>query len=114
MEAIHCPCRGEGLTKAGVMRKLAGTIHAAARRHYSNYKYSQSCLAVDLKPEDHHGCISHRCALSSTTPDQQQMATSSKNYSATTEVDTRPLRSSWKLTSRHARKGKCTDRTTRC
>ena len=84
MEATHCPCRGEGLTKAGVMRKLAGTIHAAARRHYSNYKYSHSCLAVDSKPEDHHGCISHRCAISSTTPDQQQMATSSKN-SATTQ-----------------------------
>ena len=84
IEATHCPCRREVLTKAGVMRKLAGTIHAAARRHYSNYKYSHSCLAVDSKPEDHHGCISHSCAISSTTPDQQQMATSSKN-SATTQ-----------------------------
>ena len=93
MEATHCPCRGEGLTKAGVMRKLAGTIHAAARRHYSNYKYSHSCLAVDSKPEDHHGCISHRCAISSTTPDQQQIATSSKNPATTQQqVDTRPLR----------------------
>ena len=77
-------------------------------------------LAVDSKLEEHHGCISNKCALSSATPDQHQIVTSSKS-SATTQqqlqsgpsVDTRPLRSSWKLTSQQARKGRYTDRTTR-
>ena len=54
-------------------------------------------LAVDSKPEEHHGCISHRCALIFTTPDQHQIATFSKS-SATAQllqsgpsVDTRPF-----------------------
>ena len=50
---------------------------------YSNYIDESDALmkaislAVDSKPEGHHGCISHNCALSSTSPDQQQFSTSS-------------------------------------
>ena len=79
----------------------------ATRRHHTNYKVRGiagghlSCCG--LTTEEHHGCISHRCTLSSTSPDQQQIATSSKS-SATTQqqlqsgpsVDTRPVQSSWK------------------
>ena len=41
-----------------------------------------SCCGITT--EEHHGCMSHWCALISTSPDQQQIATSGKNYSATT------------------------------
>jgi len=56
-------------------------------------------LTMNSKQEERHSCISQRYALSSTSPDQQQIATSSKS-SATTQqqlqsspsADTRPLR----------------------
>ena len=58
-------------------------------------------LAVDSKLEGHHGCISHKCTLSYTTPDQQQIATSSKSCGTTKQqlqsgpsVATHPLWSS--------------------
>ena len=59
------------------------TVIEATRRHYSNYIDESDALmkaislAVDSKPEGHHGCISHNCVLSSTSPDQQQFSTSS-------------------------------------
>ena len=69
---------------------------------------------MDSKQEERHSCISHRYALSSTSPDQQHIATSSKS-SATTQqqlqsspsVNTRPLRCFWTWTSRQTRKGRC-------
>ena len=51
------------------------TVIEATRRHYSNYIDESDALmkaislAVDSKPEGHHGCISHNCALSSTSPE---------------------------------------------
>ena len=42
-------------------------------------------LAVDSKLEEHHGCISNKCALSSATPDQHQIVTSSKSSATTAE-----------------------------
>ena len=81
------------------------TANEATRRHYSNYKALMKviALAVDSKPGEHHSCFSHRYALSSASPDQQQIATFSKS-SATTQqqrqsshsVDTHPLRCFWK------------------
>ena len=66
------------------------TASAATRRHYSNCKTASEALiiaisiAVDSKPEEHYNCISHIYALSSTSPDQQQIDTSSKS-SVTTQ-----------------------------
>ena len=73
----------------------------------------------ELTTEEHRGCISHWCAFSSTSHDQQHIATSSKS-SATTQqqlqsgptVDTHPLRNSWKWTRRNAYKARCTNRAT--
>ena len=74
-----------------------------------------------LTTEEHHGCISHWCALSSTNSDQQHIATSSKSSAITQQqmqsgpsVDTRPLWSSWTLICRQVRKERCTNRATRC
>ena len=88
------------------------TLHQLQSRGIDNGNLS----CCGLTTEEHHGCISHWCALSSTSPNQQHITSSSK-CSATTQqqlqsgpsVDTRPLRSSWKWTSRHARKARCTN-----
>ena len=66
------------------------TASAATRRHYSNCKTASEALiiaisiAVDSKLEEHYNCISHIYALSSTSPDQQQIYISSKS-SVTTQ-----------------------------
>ena len=59
------------------------TAIAATRRHYSNYNEELEALLkaisldVDSKPKEHHDCISHRCVLGYTNPDQQHIATPS-------------------------------------
>ena len=73
-------------------------------------------LAVDSKPEENRGWIltdvlSVLQPLTNNTLSHLAKTTQQQPHSGPS-VDNRPLRSSWKLTSRQARKWRCPDRTT--